>query len=73
MFGNLDAGSLEALVSQNRPLSKVAGSNPLLGTQMLSSFGSALDTSDITGHMMEHKGALRATIWLFKSDQPDAW
>lgn len=67
----MDTGSLEALVSQNRPHTR--SSNPLMGTQMLSSFGSALDTSDITGHMMEHKGALRAAIWLFKSDQPDAW
>lgn len=73
MFGSLmDTGSLEALVSQGRPPRRSTGSH-LMGTHVLSSFGSALDTSDVAGHMMEHKGALRATIWLFKSDQADAW
>lgn len=73
MFGSLmDTGSLEALVSQNQQQPMTRRSH-LMGTHMMSSFGSALDTSDIMGHMMEHKGALRATIWLFKSDQPDAW
>ena len=66
----VEVGTLEALVSQNRPRS--APQRPILGTHIYSSFGSVLDTSDIAGHMLGLKGALRAIIWLFKSDQSAA-
>ena len=67
----VEVGTLEALVSQ-RPKSAAKNNRPILGTQVYSSLGSMLDTSDIAGHMLGLKGALRAIIWLFKSDQPAA-
>ena len=67
----VEVGTLEALVSQ-RPKSAAKSSRPIMGTQLYSSLGSMLDTSDIAGHMLGLKGALRAIIWLFKSDQPAA-
>ena len=67
----VEVGTLEALVSQ-RPKSAAKSTRPILGTQLYSSLGSMLDTSDIAGHMLGLKGALRAIIWLFKSDQPAA-
>ena len=67
----VEVGTLEALVSQ-RPKSAAKSNRPILGTQLYSSLGSMLDTSEIAGHMLGLKGALRAIIWLFKSDQPAA-
>lgn len=66
----VEVGTLEALVSQRPRSSSI--SKPITGTQIYSSVGSMLDTSDITGHMLGLKGALRAIIWLFKSELPAA-
>lgn len=66
----VEVGTLEALVSQ-RPKSASAN-RPIMGTNIYSSLGSMLDTGDIAGHMMGLKGALRAVIWLFKSELPAA-
>ena len=67
----VEVGTLEALVSQRaRP---GQASKQLMGTHLYSSIGSVLDTADIAGHMLRLKGAARAIVWLFKSDQQDAW
>ena len=65
MFGSLmESGTLERLISQNRPVHRST-----LSTQLLSSQGSL----DMTGHILRSKGALRALLWLFKSDLVDGW
>ena len=30
-------------------------------------------TQDLGGQLLQYKGTLRTLIWLFKTDQPDAW
>jgi len=69
----VEVGTLEALVSQRARPGPGQPSRHLLSTHLYSSMGSVLDTADIAGHMLGLKGAARAIVWLFKSDQEDAW
>lgn len=40
---------------------------------MLLNAGMALNTQDVTEYGQGHHKGLRATFWLFKTDQEDAW
>lgn len=65
MFGSLmETGALEKLLHHNR-----SAQRSTLATQMMNSHVSL----EMTGHILKYKGALRALLWLFKSDLPDAW
>ena len=35
--------------------------------------GSMMGTQDLGSQLLQYKGTLRTLIWLFKTDQPDAW
>ena len=40
---------------------------------MLSRAGLILNTQEVTEYAQSHPKGLRATVWLFKTDQEDAW
>ncbi|KAK9836410.1 hypothetical protein WJX84_004398, partial [Apatococcus fuscideae] len=63
----MDTEALEGIMRMNKRSANI------MDTQILSTTGSMLDTQDLAGSISGYRGALRAAVWLFKSDQADGF